>query len=43
MVVVAVGGWVGAEYGANRFRPVTLQRILAAVLVVAGIKMIAGG
>jgi uncharacterized membrane protein YfcA len=43
MAVVAVGGWVGAEYGANRFRPVTLQRILAVVLVVAGIKMIAGG
>lgn len=36
------GGFIGAEYGSRRLAGPTLRRILAAVLVVAGVKMIAG-
>ena len=43
MGVVALGGWLGAEYGANRFRPITLHRLLALVLFVAGMKIIVAG
>jgi uncharacterized membrane protein YfcA len=43
MGVVAIGGWLGAEYGANRFRPITLHRLLAVVLVVAGAKIMVTG
>jgi uncharacterized membrane protein YfcA len=43
MVVVAIGGWLGAEYGANRFKPITLYRLLAFVLVVASVKIIVAG
>jgi uncharacterized protein len=35
-----VGGWVGAEYGSRRFSQLTLQRLLAAVLIIAGFKLI---
>lgn len=35
-----VGGWTGAEYGSKRLGNVTLKRVLAAVLAVAGAKMI---
>jgi uncharacterized protein len=35
-----LGGWVGAEYGSRRFSHLTLQRLLAVVLVIAGIKLI---
>jgi len=35
-----VGGWVGAEYGSHRFSPLTLQRLLAVVLIIAGCKLI---
>jgi uncharacterized membrane protein YfcA len=41
--VVVVGGYVGAEYGSRRLRNPTIQRLLAVVLLVAGIKMIASG
>ena len=40
-LVVVIGGYIGAEYGSKRFRNPTLQRLLALVLVVAGIKMMA--
>jgi uncharacterized membrane protein YfcA len=36
------GGWVGAEYGSRHFSPLTLQRLLAAVLTVAALKLILG-
>lgn len=39
-LVVLVGGLIGAEYGSKRFRNPTIQRLLALVLLVAGIKMI---
>jgi uncharacterized membrane protein YfcA len=43
MVAVALGGWVGAEYGARRLSPKALQRLLAAVLIIAGAKIILTG
>ena len=43
MGVVALGGWLGAEYGANRFSPITLHRLLALVLLVAGLKILVAG
>jgi len=43
MVVVALGGWVGAEYGARRLSPKTLHRLLAVVLMIAGAKIILAG
>lgn len=35
-----IGGWVGAEYGSRRLSGATLRRLLAAVLIIAGLKMI---
>lgn len=40
MAVVAVGGWAGAEYGSRRFANPLIRRVLAAVLAVAGGKMV---
>lgn len=37
---VLVGGWVGAEYGSSRLATPVLRQLLAAVLIVAGMKMI---
>jgi uncharacterized protein len=39
-IVVAAGGWVGAEYGSNRIGSQRLQRLLAVVLAIAGVKFI---
>src|SRR5687767_7802875 len=36
---VAIGGYIGAEYGSKRFGNLTLKRLLAVVLIVAGLKM----
>lgn len=36
---VLVGGWVGAEYGSRRLNTATLRRLLAVVLVIAGLKL----
>jgi uncharacterized membrane protein YfcA len=35
-----LGGWVGSEYGSRRVSQLTLQRLLAVVLVIAGFKLI---
>jgi uncharacterized membrane protein YfcA len=35
-----VGGWLGATYGSKHAPPPTLRRLLALVLVIAGIKLI---
>jgi uncharacterized membrane protein YfcA len=40
MVVVAVGGWIGAELGTKRFSPKTLHWVLAGILVVAGVRIV---
>ena len=36
----AIGGWIGSEYGSRRLGNRTLRRLLAVVLVIAGLKMI---
>lgn len=40
MLVVLVGGWIGAEYGSKRLANPIIQRLLALVLLVAGAKML---
>lgn len=37
-----LGGLIGAELGSRRLAPMTMRRLLAVVLVVAGVKMFAG-
>lgn len=39
-LAAAAGGWIGAEYGSRRLKSEVLQRLLAAVLAVAGAKML---
>jgi uncharacterized protein len=39
-IAAAVGGWVGAEYGSSKIGNKSLQRLLAVVLVIAGIKLV---
>jgi len=39
MIVVALGGWLGAEFGAKRLSPKTLHWLLAALLVLAGVRI----
>ncbi len=43
MGAVALGGWLGAGYGANRLSPRTLHWLLAVVLLVAGARIILAG
>lgn len=38
-----VGGLIGSELGSRRLTPLTMRRLLAAVLVVAGLKLLFGG
>ena len=40
LIVVAIGGWIGAEYGSRRFSNITLRRFLVVVLIIAGLKLI---
>lgn len=39
-LAAAAGGWIGAEYGSKRIGSQLLQRLLAVVLVIAGMKLI---
>jgi uncharacterized protein len=39
---VLLGGTLGARAGATRFEPTTLRRLLATVLVLAGVKLVLG-
>ena len=43
MLVVALGGWLGADYGAKRLSPSGLQKLLAGVLIVASLKLFLAG
>jgi uncharacterized membrane protein YfcA len=43
MGVVALGGWVGADFGAKRLSPGGLQRLLAGVLILASLKIFLAG
>ena len=38
--VAGVGGWIGSELGSRRLPPAALRVLLAAVLVIAGVKLI---
>lgn len=38
-VAAVLGGWIGAEYGSRRLGNQTIRRLLALVLVIAGLKM----
>ena len=38
-ITVLIGGFIGAEYGSGRFKPETIQRLLAMTLLIAGIKL----
>jgi len=40
LIAVAIGGSIGAELGARRLGTPALRRVLALVLVVAGLKLI---
>jgi len=40
LLVVVIGGWIGAEYGSKRLGNTTILLLLAIVLVIAGLKMI---
>jgi uncharacterized protein len=35
-----MGGWIGSEYGSRRLGNRILRRLLAVVLVIAGVKML---
>ena len=39
IIVVAVGGWIGAEFGSNRLNPLILRRLLALVLITGGVRI----
>jgi len=43
MCVVALGGWLGAEFGAKRLSPKTLHWLLASVLLIAGARIMLTG
>lgn len=38
-IAAAIGGYIGAEYGSRQMNAVILKRLLAIVLVIAGLKM----
>ncbi|MBI4655774.1 MAG: sulfite exporter TauE/SafE family protein [Elusimicrobia bacterium] len=39
-VAAAIGGWTGSHYGSQKFGNLTIGRLLAIVLVIAGLKLI---
>ncbi len=39
LLVVGIGGWLGAEYGSKRLDPQLLRRLLALVLLVGAVRM----
>ncbi len=41
LLAAGIGGWIGSSLGARRLAPPALRRLLAVVLVVAGVKMLA--
>lgn len=40
IAAVVLGGFIGSEYGSHRFQTATIQKLLAATLLIAGIKLI---
>lgn len=43
LIAVAVGGFLGTEYGRKRLQALTLRRVLAGVLVIAAAKLVYSG
>lgn len=43
ILVVAVGGWIGAEFGSKRMSPAALQKVLAGALILASLKIFLAG
>ena len=39
LLVVGIGGWLGAEYGSKRLNPLLLRRLLALVLLAGAVRM----
>ncbi len=39
LLIVGVGGWLGAEFGSKRLNPLVLRRLLALVLLAGAIRM----
>jgi hypothetical protein len=39
-LAAVIGGWIGAEYGSRKLASQRLQQILAAILVIAGIRIL---
>jgi uncharacterized protein len=42
LIVVGVGGWIGAEFGSNRLNPFILRRLLALILLAGGLRLLVG-
>lgn len=40
LIIVAIGGWAGAEYGSRKLSTPVLQKLLAVVMLIAGFKMV---
>lgn len=40
LVAAAIGGAIGSHYGSRRLQPLVIKRLLAVVLVIAGLKLI---
>lgn len=42
LAAAGAGGWIGAEFGSRRLNPLVLRRLLAVLLVLAGLRMLVG-
>lgn len=40
LLAVAIGGWIGAEYGSKRWGSIQTRRALALVMIIAALKMV---
>jgi uncharacterized membrane protein YfcA len=40
LIAVAIGGWIGAEYGSRRWGSIQTRRALALVMIIAALKMV---
>lgn len=40
ILAVMLGGYIGAEFGSHRFSTITIQKLLAGTLLIAGIKLL---
>ena len=40
LVAAGVGGAIGSYFGSRRFQPLVIKRLLAVVLIIAGLKLV---